>query len=585
MLSHTLDMYIVPSTDEHLNEYVPLHYRRLAALTGFNGSAGTVIVCQEGMHQLFVDSRYHIQAEQSCGAEFYIHKMGNKGVPKPHAWFENCEKKELRVGVDPFLMSVKQYGKYETALQALGHTLVPVNPNLVDSIWNNRPEPSQESIFALNPKFIGESTQSKLEHVRTAMQKEKVSAFLSSTLDEIAWLTNLRGKDIPNTPVFEAHVVVLQEQAFCFVHHPQLLQKLLDQSDRTQKLWQCRPYSEYESILKKIASEQQRVWLDVDRTSRGVWSCFEKSLLCEKRSPVQMLKAVKNSVEIKSMQEAHAHAACAKIRSFIQLFNAIGHQQKVSEHTYAEWLEEEYKKEANFVDLSFPSIVACAEHGAIVHYTDHDSEKPFNSGDLLLIDSGIQCGGGTTDDTRTLVIGEATRKQRWHYTQVLRAHIHLAQQIFPEGTPGSALDAITRSSLWNAGLDYGHGTGHGVGSLLSVHEGPQHIAPVAHDVPLRPGMIVSNEPGYYEADWGGIRLENLYVVKKTPLQPKHPSSKTWLCFEALTLIPFERKLIQKNLLTTPEKKWLSEYHDRVYQEISPLLQKIAHREWLRYACE
>ena len=296
-----------------------------------------------------------------------------------------------------------------------------------------------------------------------------------------------------------------------------------------------------------------------------------------------LAKATKNAAEIESSRRAHYHAAAAKIRSFARLDRLIASGQAVSELAYSDMLHEEYSSEAGFSDLSFTTIAAAGPNGAIVHYSDASPDVELRDGDLFLVDSGAQVLGGTTDDTRTVTIGTPTERQKQLYTLVLRCHIRLAQQKFPEGTTGAVLDGVTRSLLWNAGLDYGHGTGHGVGAFLNVHEGPQRISPGGRDEPLRPGMIVSNEPGYYEEGWGGIRIENLYVVMPDDDMPPHPSGKGWLRLESLTLIPFDNRLIDWDRLSADEQQWLSDYHERVQETIAPMLDGEA-LAWLYDAC-
>jgi len=256
----------------------------------------------------------------------------------------------------------------------------------------------------------------------------------------------------------------------------------------------------------------------------------------------------------------------------------------LTEQEYVDLLFEEYSNLENFSELSFKTIAGSGPNGAIVHYSTPDKRKKMCKGEMLLVDSGIQCSGGTTDATRTVILGKPNAKQKRIYTFVLQAHIRLARQVFPEGTSGASLDSITRSVLWNSGLDYGHGTGHGVGAFLNVHEGPQSISPFAHDVALQKGMVVSNEPGYYEQNWGGIRLENLYEVKKKVGLKEHPDGKGWLSFETLTLIPFERKLIDRNLLSPDELHWLDSYHSQVMDKILPMLDNPEDVEWLNWAC-
>ena len=398
-------------------------------------------------------------------------------------------------------------------------------------------------------------------------------------LDEIAWLTNLRGSDIEYNPVFETFAAIFSDRAICFCHHTgaNLSQYCPD--------WEFRPYSEYQSFLKKLAGvENLQVWLDPSSVTMGTLLAFSESQVVEKESPVILKKAIKNSSEISAAKTAHKMAGAGVVRSFRKLQNSFEAGQPLTEKEFSDWLLEEYQKAEGFSDLSFNSIVGSGANGAIVHYGTPDSKNPIKAGEMVLVDSGIQCAGGTTDATRTVILGNPEQKQKKIYTLVLQAHIHLAKQVFPEGTNGTSLDAITRSCLWNAGLDFGHGTGHGVGAFLNVHEGPQRISPFSSDVALQAGMVLSNEPGYYEYGWGGIRLENLYVVRKAEGYQEHPAGRGWLCFETLTLIPFDRRLIDRNILSPDEVKWLDEYHSLVLREISPLLENTQDVHWLKWAC-
>jgi len=591
MIRQGLDMLIVVSTDEHLNEYVPPKNRRLEASTniegksGFSGSAGTAVFCVEGRPQLFVDSRYHLQAEQTCGKHFDIQKLGIDGVLEPYKWIADQSGKILKVGADPFVMSPKIWRLYKNTIEKAGHILVPITPNIVDSLWYKRPIMPRNEIYPLPLKLTGKDSAAKLKEIRNefkiigSYKDSNPNVLLLSKLDEIAWLTNLRGSDIEYNPVFESYAAIFSDRAVCFCHLPEsnLSQYCPD--------WEFRPYSEYQSYLKKLASQEKlKVWLDPSSITMGTLMAFRESQVLEKVSPVILKKAVKNSSEINAAKNAHKMAGAGVVRSFSKLQNYFETGHPVTEKKYSDWLFEEYEKSEGFSDLSFNSIVGSGSNGAIVHYGTPDGENPIKTGEMVLVDSGIQCAGGTTDATRTIILGNPDQKQKKIYTLVLQAHIHLASQVFPEGTSGNSLDAITRSCLWNAGLDFGHGTGHGVGAFLNVHEGPQGISPYSSNVSLQAGMVLSNEPGYYESGWGGIRLENLYVVKKAEGYKQHPAGKGWLCFETLTLIPFERRLIEREILSPDEVKWLDDYHHQVLQEISPLLEKPQDIQWLKWAC-
>ena len=591
MIRQELDLLIVVSSDEHLNEYLPVQNWRLKASTvtesslGFSGSAGTVVFCIEGRPQLFVDSRYHLQAEQTCSENFDIHKLGNEGVLEPQKWIAAQTQKILKVGADPFVMSSKVWRRYEKDLGKSGHTLVPATPNLVDTVWINRPNPPKKEIYPLALQYTGKDSRKKLQEIRKELSgsgksdESKPDVLLLTMLDEIAWLTNMRGSDIEFNPVFEAYAAIFADRAICFCHHPEANLNMHCPD------WEFQPYEDYVSFLADLALQKTiKVWIDPSTITMGSRLAFSEDQVLEKESPIVLSKALKNSTEITATKYAHKQAGAGVVRSFQRLQSAFQAGLPVTEKVYANWLYEEYAKAEEFSDLSFSTIAGSGPNGAIVHYGNPDSENPMRSGNLLLVDSGIQCAGGTTDATRTVILGKPDEKQKRIYTLVLQAHIRLARQIFPEGTNGASLDSITRSGLWNAGLDYGHGTGHGVGAFLNVHEGPQRISPVAYDVALQAGMVISNEPGYYENNWGGIRLENLYIVKKADKLPQHPGGKGWLCFEELTLIPFERTLIDKNLLSAEELNWLYDYHGRVFSEISPMLDNTEDFQWLTWAC-
>jgi len=591
MIAKELDMLIVVSSDEHLNEYLPEHNFRLKASTtfenssGFLGSAGTAIFCVGRRSHIFVDSRYHLQAEKDCAENFEIHKLGNNGVLEPHEWIASQSENSLTVGADPFVMSPREWRLYERTIKQNGHTLLPITPNLVDTVWVNRPKPPKNLIYPLPKKYTGKDSTVKLSEIQTELKNLSLSndlqnfVLLVSKLDEIAWLTNLRGKDINHNPVFEAYAVIFQNRAICFCH-------IEDESLKDYCAgWEFKPYDEYKIFLEKLSKDNNvKVWVDPSSITMGTLLSFPESQVFEGKNPIVLSKAIKNSNEIKAMKNAHKLSGVALVKSFGRLQRAFEAGFNVTEKEFSDWLFKEYSELEGFSDLSFDTIAGSGPNGAIVHYTDLDTKKYMQNGEMLLVDSGIQCAGGTTDTTRTVILGEPDDKQKRIFTLVLQAHIRLARQVFPEGTTGASLDSITRSGLWNSGLDYGHGTGHGVGAFLSVHEGPQRISPLAHDVGLQKGMVISNEPGYYERNWGGIRLENLYVVKKVDGLQEHPGGKGWLGFETLTLVPFERRLIERSLLSSEEIKWLDEYHMRVLGEISPMIENYEDLQWLNWAC-
>ena len=579
-----VDAYLVLSSDAHLNEYTPEYSRRRTAITGFRGSAGDALICPEGNH-IFVDSRYYLQADEEVDStKFRVHKLGLSGEHTLSQWLTEVERERgsIRVGFDPFVVSTQAHAAYSEALRSPDSELVPIDANLIDAVWEDQPAPPSNSIYALHAAVTGSSVAEKLSNVRKEMAEAGVNLLVLTKLDEVAWVTNLRGSDIAFNPVFEAYLVIDLERATCFARTtpPREVENALN------SLVEFQPYEAYvESMEQAGAKASGTVWLDPSGTTMATRLLLNTDQkIHEKPNPVVLLKAIKNDAEIAASRESHRHAAAAKIRSFKGLEDKIRSGQKVSELDYSHLLHEEYSSEDGFYDLSFTTIAAAGANGAIVHYADADPDVLLRDGEMLLVDSGVQMLGGTTDDTRTVIVGTPTQRQKQVYTLVLRGHINLAMQRFPEGTGGIALDALARTHLWNSGLDYGHGTGHGVGAFLNVHEGPQRIAPRGADEPMKVGMIVSNEPGFYEAGWGGVRLENLYVVATDDEMPAQPDGKRWLRLDALTLIPFDTSLIDWEELSNAERLWLGGYHQEVWDTISPMLGD-EDRQWLWGKCQ
>ena len=611
LLSRGLDAYVLFSTDAHLNEFVPPAAQRIEALCGFSGSLAEVLITAESAH-LFVDSRYHLQAEQES-PQMTIHKLGTPraqnlsqclGALEQNAPFTE---RGLQVGSDGHVLTQVDAQRLRAALQHPRSSLQALDANLVDAVWEDRPQASVSAPYALDARFCGLTSAEKLARLRAMLHEQQATATVLIKLDEIAWLTNLRGADVPYNPVFEAYLIVEHERARCFTDAPVAEELVAAQA----ALWEFAPLRAWPSALDELRRRGERVWIPKEQLTEAIRQALTEpaGVSSEDVSPagpaaakpnaagsnaakrtaerataeiqmdspgaVSLLKSRKQAAEVEASVEAHLQAACAKFSSWVELEERLGRGQRLSEADYADLLQAHYERQAGYVSLSFPTIAAYGANAAIVHYS-HPSAAVWLRGDgLLLVDSGIQAHGATTDDTRTWIIGSARAAWKRYYTRVLRGHIQLASLCFPQGTRGDQLDSIARAALWRGGLDYGHGTGHGVGAFLNVHEGPYHISSGARRaLPAR--VILSIEPGVYDPSWGGVRLENLYVVEEASretfaVECPAGESAAWLSFRALTMLPFDRRLIDGSLLASEERAWLANYQAQVMKRLGPRL--------------
>lgn len=595
MKIHQLDSYLIPSADEHLNEYLPEAKQRRAWISGFTGSAGDLLIAQS-QAWLFVDSRYHEQADLEVNSSLI--QVSKLDLDEQKTLVEILETLGAavqghthRLGFDPFALAIEQFRTLEKQLEAAGVELVPV-AELVDQVRGQNPWAQSDPIppcgnsklFCLPAQVTGETTAQKLTRIREAMQKAKTDVLAIAKLDQVAWLFNLRGQDISYNPVFIAYAVIALDQAFLFTHlarvEPEVQQALGEQVT-------LLPYGSYAETLKTLVTrpDRHRVLLDPKGITMGTYQLLvgDKVKIVETANPIEGMKARKNPVEIEQMKAANLKASRAKTRTLKWLSDQG--QGTLNELDVAQVIERFYQEEADYQGLSFNTIAASAANSSIVHYGTPSPTAVLRSGEFLLLDSGAQYLGGTTDDTRTLIVGAPTSEQIERYTEVLKSHINCAMQRFPKGTTGVQLDGIARSALWLAGLDYGHGTGHGVGAFLNVHEGPNGISKRAQ-APLEPGMITSIEPGFYQSGWGGIRLENLYVVKDlSEAQDPQPNAAiaAWYRFEPLTYIPFEHCLIDWDRLEPRQREWLKRYNEAILEKLAPTLD-LSEIEWLKVAC-
>ncbi len=569
-----LDGFVVPRADRQQNEYLPASEERLAWLTGFSGSAGAAVVLTERA-ALFVDGRYTVQAaSQVDGAIFSIEHL----VESPPAqWLERSLSAGAKLGYDPWLHTSEGAERLRTACVAAGAELIAVDDNPIDALWRDRPAPPAGRVSLHDIKFAGESAAEKLARIRAEIAKLHADALVVSDPQNVAWAFNIRGSDIAHTPLTLANACIPREgrpalyvaaakldnavraalEEIADIRAPEELTRDLGNfKDKTVRLDQA---SAADALTRLIKDSGGRPTRDAD--------------------PIAAMKAVKNHVEIAGSRAAHVRDGVALTR-FLAWFAREAPGGKLTEIEAVEALESFRRDTGLLKDISFPTISGAGPNGAIVHYrVTRASNRAIGMNELFLVDSGAQYEDGTTDVTRTLLVGAATDEMRDRFTRVLKGHIAVATAVFPENTSGAQLDSLARLALWQAGLDFDHGTGHGVGSYLSVHEGPARISKLGM-VALRRGMILSNEPGYYKTAAYGIRTENLLLVIAAP-EPAG-AEKPLNMFETLTLAPIERALIDTRLLSGKERHWLDSYHERVRETIGPLADAET-RKWLEKA--
>ena len=578
MREHEVAAYLVPSSDPHQSEYVPEHWARRAWASGFTGSAGDLVVGLEG-GGLWTDGRYHLQARQQLrGTGIRLFPVGEKGVPTIEEHLAKTLPRKSAVGVDPAVVGMRRARRVVEALAPAGVTLEPIDENLVDVVRGPVPRRrARARVVPLPTRFAGETSASKLRRVRRAMRERGADALVVTTLDAIAWLFNVRGSDVAYNPVVIAYAVVTADEAVLHVDRGKLDPSAKAHLKRTARV---EPYAAIRRTLRGLARRRAAVWIDPDTTSLLCGRLLDGAKPVFAPSPIPRMKARKNDVELAGIRAAHRRDGAAMVR-FLHWLERSVPAGGITEMSAAARLEGFRREGEHFQGLSFPTIAGYADHGAIIHYSvDEASDVPLHPEGLFLVDSGAHYLDGTTDITRTLLLGgRPTTAQRDCYTRVLKGHIAIATARFPAGTTGSRLDTLARAALWRSGRDYAHGTGHGVGAYLNVHEGPQSISHRSTGVPLEPGNVQSNEPGYYEPGEFGIRIENLVeVVKDETLAPRD-----FLRFDTLTLCPIEKRLIAPELLSAEERGWLDAYHARVLETIGPGLDR-DERTWLKGAC-
>ena len=568
--------FIVPRSDRHQNEYVPASEQRLAWLTGFTGSAGVAIVLMQRA-LLFVDGRYTLQAREQVDTSLFA--IEHLAETPPDRWIEENLAIGDRLGYDPWLHTVEGAERLGKACATAGATLIAVEPDLIDAIWADRPAAPLGAVTLHDVRFAGEAAEDKLARIRAEVAKLRADALVVSDPHAVAWAFNIRGADVAHTPLPLAFTIVPQAgRPSLYVDGRKLSN---DVRNRLEVLADVREPSDFVGALGALGRQKQTVRLDqataADALARLVTSHGGK--VTRAPCPIALMKAVKNEVEIAGARAAHLRDGAAVTR-FLAWFDREAPRGKLSEIEAVAALESFRRDTGLLKDISFPTIAGAGPDGAIVHYrVTIKSNRVVAPGELFLIDSGGQYEDGTTDITRTIAVGEPTAEMRDRFTRVLKGHIAIARAIFPEGTTGAQLDSFARQFLWAQGLDFDHGTGHGVGSYLSVHEGPARISKLGTTA-LKPGMILSNEPGYYKTGAYGIRIENLVLV--VAAAPVPGAEKPLYAFETLTLAPIDRRLIVAEMLTPDEAAWLDRYHARVFEALSPLLDADS-RAWLTAA--
>jgi Xaa-Pro aminopeptidase len=575
-----LDGFVVPLTDEHMSEYVGSYAQRLAWLTGFQGSAGSAVVLPQEA-AIFVDGRYTLQVrDQVDGRHWSYQSVPETSVAQ---WLEAHAPDGGRIGYDPWLHTKDWVAKAREALATKGAELVAVRRNPIDAVWADKPEPSKARLVVQSDELAGKSSAAKRQEMADWLREQKADAAVLSALDSIAWTFNVRGQDVEHTPVALSFALVNEDgTADLFVASEKIGDEVRKHLGNGVRIHERR---EFEPYLRGLAGKT--VVADPERAVAAIFEALEGAgaKVIQKRDPAVLPKAIKNQAEIDGHRAAQARDGAALTR-FLHWISIEAPKGNVDELKAVERLQQFRQECGDLRDTSFDTISGAGPNGAIVHYrVTEETNRPLEMNSLYLVDSGGQYPDGTTDVTRTVAIGEPTQEMRDRFTRVLKGHIAVARALFPAGTRGTQLDTLARQYLWRAGVDYAHGTGHGVGAYLAVHEGPQRISPVGSsqsggDEPLQAGMFLSNEPGYYKTGEYGIRIENLVLVVAVEIEG---AEKKMLGFETLTFAPIDRRLIDVDLLSGEERAWVDSYHAKVMEIVGPQLEGEV-KAWLEEQC-
>ncbi|KAK6150943.1 hypothetical protein DH2020_015875 [Rehmannia glutinosa] len=641
MASHSppLDALVVPSEDYHQSEYVSARDKRREFVSGFSGSAGLALVlANEAL--LWTDGRYFLQAEKQLSNQWKLMRMGED--PAVDIWMADNLPSDAAIGVDPWCISVDTAQKWEHAFAKKQQKLIQTTKNLVDEVWSNRPPPEANPVLLHPLEFAGRSVEDKLKGLREELVREKARAIILAALDEVAWLYNVRGSDVSYNPVVHAYAIITSTAAFFYVDKRKVSYEVTSYMEKNGI--EVRDYGDVSSDAALLASNQlistssaketahdisenptgsgktgaghdnsaveenknDLIWVDPGSCCFALYTKLNPDKVFLQSSPLALAKALKNPIEIEGLKNAHIRDGAAVVQYLVwldkqmqEIYGASGYfldskvhkkdhpiTAKLTEVSVSEKLEEFRASKEHFRGLSFPTISSVGPNGAIIHYSpEAETCAELDPNSMYLFDSGAQYLDGTTDITRTVHFGKPTPHEKACYTAVLKGHIGLGNARFPNGTTGHILDVLARVPLWKDGLDYRHGTGHGIGSYLNVHEGPHQISfrPAARNVPLQPSMTVTDEPGYYEDGNFGIRLENVLVVKEADTKFNF-GDRGYLSFEHITWAPYQTKLMDVSLLVPEEIEWLNTYHSRCREILAPFMNN-SEMEWLKKATE
>ncbi|KAM9356538.1 xaa-Pro aminopeptidase 2 [Symphorus nematophorus] len=577
MLPLNISAYIIPGTDAHLSEYIAPRDARVAFMTGFTGSAGTAVVTQTKA-TLWTDSRYWVQAERQMDCNWELER--DVSINSIAEWLIAEVPPGGEIGFDPFLFSLQTQENYNINLDSSNRSLKSVPDNLVDKVWKNRPPIPPDNLTRLPDRVIQRSWQKKVDLIRNQMKENpyEPTAVLLSALDETAWLFNMRGNDIPYNPFFYSYTLLTMDEIWLFLHMNRVTDELKSYLNSSCVGSLCVQLKEYDTVrenLKKyVAKPGVKVWIGTEYTNYALYELItpEEKLMTSSYSPVLTTKAVKDDTEQRILRDAHVRDAVAVMQLLMWLEKAVP-QGKETELTAADYVNKCRSKQKDSRGPSFETISASGPNAALAHYSPtEETSRRLTVDEMYLVDSGGQYLDGTTDITRTVHWGTPTAMQREAFTRVLMGNIEISRTIFPSGTRGSNMEMLGRRALWEVGLNYGHGTGHGVGNYFGVHEWP--VGFQTNNIPFRSGMFTSIEPGYYKDNDFGIRIEDVAVI--VPIQTKY--GHNYLTFDTVSLVPYDRKLIDTSLLSSEQLQWLNKYYETIRRLMGPELDKQGLRE-------